>query len=138
MFPSSLTNKNEILKKKQMDFESKFVLPKKVPVFLNEFVGFMEKTNAIDQLTAQNFIVAVPDAWKDYSTKSRVRKVREKKDIPDPLSSAPPSSAPPSSATNNPRKLFSKLQEYIVDNVAEERVRNDLISIVTELLTSLN
>ena len=54
-----------------MDFESKFVLPKKVPVFLNEFVGFMEKTNAIDQLTAQNFIVAVPDAWKDYSTKSR-------------------------------------------------------------------
>lgn len=116
-----------------MDFESKFVLPKKVPVFLNEFVGFMEKTNAIDQLTAQNFIVAVPDAWKNYSTTSRVRKVREKKEEP-----SPPIPDPPSSVPKNPRKLFSKLQEYIVDNVAEERVRNDLINIVTELLTALN
>jgi hypothetical protein len=115
-----------------MDFESKFVLPKKVPVFLNEFVGFMEKTNAIDQLTAQNFIIAVPDAWIEYSSKSRVRKVREKKEPQQALEPQPPK---PSS---DPSKLFSKLREYIADNVAEERVRNDLIGIVTELLTALN
>jgi len=119
-----------------MDFESKFVLPKKVPVFLNEFVGFMEKTNAIDQSTAQNFIIAVPDAWTHYSSKSRVRKVREKKEPQQALEPQQvPSTPKPSS---DPGKLFSKLREYIADNVAEERVRNDLIGIVTELLTALN
>lgn len=116
-----------------MDFQSKFVLPKKVPVFLNEFVGFMETTRSIEAATAQTFIVAVPDAWQSYIKTGRVRKVKEKKEeampLPTSLERALPLVAP---------TVFKKLQDYIAENVLEEKIRNDLIRIVNELQTALN
>ena len=112
-----------------MDFESKFVLPKKLPPYLNEFVGFMEKTQAIDQTTARNFIVAAPESWQEYNKTGRVRKVKEKKEeaVQEMVVNQPSPSAASATVVNN-------LQTYIATKIPEAQIRDDLTRLLNELL----
>ena len=67
-------------KKMSEEFQSKFVLPKKLPPYLPEYIGYMEIRKAIDCNMSQQFIGALTATWPDYSSTTRVRKQREKND----------------------------------------------------------
>ena len=113
-----------------MTFESKFCLPKKVPVFLCEFVGFMEThERSISNAVAQGFLEALPASWCEYVKCTRLRKTREKKEEPPAPAPTPIPAPSPSKKT-----VLDKLYSYIDVNVKEEGTRNDLVQLIGELI----
>jgi hypothetical protein len=113
-----------------MTFESKFCLPKKVPVFLCEFVGFMEThERSINNAVAQGFLEALPASWCEYVKCTRVRKTREKKEeTPAP----PATEAVP--AIDSKKTVLDKLYSFISVNVKDEGTRNELVQLIGELV----
>jgi len=115
------------------EFQSKFVLPKKLPPYLPEYIGYMEIRKAIDCNMSQQFIGALSATWPDYSLTTRVRKQREKKNVDAPPSTTP-SQAQGLSTAEGPVK---RLRDYIENNVEDREVRHELLVIVQELLCCL-
>lgn len=124
------------------EFQSKFVLPKKLPPYLNEFVGFMETKKNIDNQTATVFLEAVTLTWPTYSQTTRIRKPREKKEQAPPQLEvqAPAQLAPQSQLINYNHEAIvaqsRRLKLYIYGNVSDERVRNDLLGMVDDLFVT--
>jgi len=128
------------------EFQSKFVLPKKLPPYLNEFVGFMESKKNIDNQTATVFLEAVTSTWPTYSQTTRIRKPREKKEppaLPPPTQELLPE--PMQQQQQQHQQCFNheaivaqsrRLKLYIYGNVADERVRNDLLGMVDDLFVT--
>jgi len=118
-----------------MTFESKFCLPKKVPVFLCEFVGFMEThERSISNAVAQSFLEVLPASWCEYVKCTRVRKTREKKEeSPAPLAmeAAP---IPTALAIDSKKTVLDKLYSFISVNVRDEGTRKELVQLIGELV----
>ena len=110
-------------------FQSKYCLPKKIPGYFEEFIGYLEANNKIDGAVSRNFLQTAQLTWPEYAACGKEKKPRTKKaDSKKEARANDDGDANPPVKT--PRAVVHKLQQFIDRTVANAELKACMLQVL--------
>lgn len=117
----------------QVSFQSKFCLPKRLPLFLSEYYEYLVSTQRTTTDSVDSIQRVMSRYWPEYAALGKERKKREKKEKDgDETTATAVEASGKAPVKERKEKSLQQFRNFVSEKVNDETLRRRIIEILNE------
>lgn len=117
----------------QVSFQSKFCLPKRLPLFLSEYYEYLVSTQRVTTESVDSIQRVMSRYWPEYAALGKERKKRDKKEKDGDGTTAETADASGKApAKERKEKSLQQFRDFVAEKVNDETLRRRIMEILNE------